>query len=43
MLVFRARELFAAFAIVVTSVLAQGHTSEQSEAQITGLPLALCA
>ena len=38
MLVLRARELFAAFAVVVTSVLAQDHSSEQSEAQITGLP-----
>jgi len=37
----RARELFAAFAVVVTSVLAQDHSSEESEAQITD-PIAEC-
>ena len=32
----RALKLFIAIAVVATSVLAQDHTSEQSEAQISG-------
>jgi hypothetical protein len=38
MLVLRALELVAAFAAIVTPALAQDHTSEQSEAQISGRP-----
>lgn len=38
MFVLCARGLVAAFAALATTVLAQDHTSEQSEAQITGPP-----
>lgn len=43
MLVLRALELVAAFAAITAPALAQNHTSEESEAQITGLPFLLCA
>jgi hypothetical protein len=38
MLVLRTLELVAAFAAITAPALAQNHTSEASEAQITGLP-----
>jgi hypothetical protein len=40
MFIISACGLVTAFAALATSALAQGHTSEQSEAQITGLPYA---
>lgn len=45
MFVLCARGLVSAFAALATFVFAQGHTSEQSEAQITGPPftLSLCS
>ena len=43
MFVLRGSGLIAVFSVLVTSVLAQDHSSEESEAKITGQPSSLCA